>query len=212
MTDNTNDRITEEWLSTLVDWTSFTRYQNDGVTSTYYEVGLHENSDTIIQVCNGSVWAKDGEYENEVSIAHCDNRGELVDLLKALKIRINLAAESNVDDVVCSDPEGAKVPLALDVSLEKPRALHRVWRALNDGDCPKCHKYHPATNMVRRRALQRPPRNFFDTYESVIQCPSCGFAVTKAEIEAIEKMFAPAMDAAVKIFEEWRASQKTDLE
>lgn len=24
--------------------------------------------------------------------------------------------------------------LALDVSLERARALHRVWRALNDGD------------------------------------------------------------------------------
>jgi hypothetical protein len=83
--------------------------------------------------------------------------------------------------------------LHLDTSLEKARALHRVWRALNDGDCPKCHKYHPATAILRG--------------ETFIQCPSCGFNVEQSEIEQIEKMFAPAMDAAVEIFEEWRQTQ-----
>lgn len=82
-------------------------------------------------------------------------------------------------------------PLALDVSLEKARALHRVWRALNDGDCPKCHKFHAATEIIR------------NTYS--IECPACGFFVTRKEIDDIEKMFAPAMDAAVDIFLEWRA-------
>lgn len=84
--------------------------------------------------------------------------------------------------------------LALDVSLEKARALHRVWRALNDGDCPKCHRFHAATEIVRM-----PYR---------IACPSCDFFVKKSEIELIEKMFAPAMDAAVAIFEEWRAGRE----
>lgn len=90
--------------------------------------------------------------------------------------------------------------LHLDVSLERARALHRVWRALNDGDCPKCHKYHPATQM--RRVLPYYPD------AEVIGCPSCGFAVTQAEIEAIEEMFAPAMNAAVSIFEGWREERK----
>lgn len=84
-------------------------------------------------------------------------------------------------------------PLALDVSLEKARALHRVWRALNDGDCPKCHRHHAAHVMVRS--------------PEAIQCPWCGFNVTHQEIEEIEKLFAPAMDAAVGIFEEWRRSR-----
>jgi len=89
-------------------------------------------------------------------------------------------------------------PLALDVSLERARALHRVWRALNDGDCPKCHKYHPASEMIRYHKIVNDP-----TFKA-IECPSCGFHVTENEIEAIEKMFAPAMDAAVAIFIEWR--------
>lgn len=81
-------------------------------------------------------------------------------------------------------------PLALDVSLEKARALHRVWRALNDGDCPRCHRFHAATEILRS--------------SHAIACPACLFRVTRTEIEAIEKMFAPAMDAAVEIFDKWR--------
>ena len=85
--------------------------------------------------------------------------------------------------------------LSLDVSLEKVRALHRVWRALNDGDCPKCHKFHAATDIIRRTGVGAPN----------IQCPSCKFYIFMSEIEYIERMFAPAMDAAVAIFEDWRA-------
>ena len=89
-------------------------------------------------------------------------------------------------------------PLSLDVSLEKARALHRVWRALNDGDCPNCHKFHAATEIVRS--------------SDAITCPSCWFHVKKTEIEAIEKMFAPAMDAAVAIFNKWRDENNNKLE
>jgi len=81
-------------------------------------------------------------------------------------------------------------PIALDISLERARALHRVWRALNDGDCPKCHEFHAATEIVREACY--------------IGCPSCGFRVWRHEIREIEQMFAPAMDAAVAIFEAWR--------
>ena len=87
--------------------------------------------------------------------------------------------------------------LALDVNLEKPRALHRVWRALNDGDCPKCHKAVAATDIIRANG---------DVW---IQCPNpeCGFHIFGDEIVEIERMFAPAMDAAVAIFEDWRKSR-----
>lgn len=102
--------------------------------------------------------------------------------------------ESIRESVLCilavNPPRQEQQPLALDVSLEKARALHRVWRALNDGDCPKCHSFTSAHNMVR------------DVF--AIECPSCGFHVSREEIEAIEKMFAPAMDAATAIFESWR--------
>jgi hypothetical protein len=89
-------------------------------------------------------------------------------------------------------------PIALDVSLEKARALHRVWRALNDGDCPKCHKF-PGPQNVRRIGNVAEGKPI-----AGIRCELCGFYVSYEEIDEIEKLFAPAMDAAVAIFEEWR--------
>ncbi len=97
--------------------------------------------------------------------------------------------------------------MALDVSLEKARALHRVWRALNDGDCPKCHRMHAASEVIRDT------RDFVASVIAKkhqplgIACPTCGFKIAYREIERIEELFAPAMDAAVSIFEDWRFHQ-----
>lgn len=100
--------------------------------------------------------------------------------------------------------------MALDLSLEKARALHRVWRALNDGDCPKCHTFHRASEI--RCDFGAPVKSSEFDGKFVTQrlsCPTCGFSITREEIEAIEKMFAPAMDAAVGIFHEWQIERST---
>lgn len=102
-----------------------------------------------------------------------------------------------------------KEVVALDISLEKARALHRVWRALNDGDCPKCHTFHRASEI--RQGFGRPmPISEWDGsfVTQSIGCPTCGFTISREEIEAIEVMFAPAMDAAVGIFMEWREQRE----
>lgn len=91
-------------------------------------------------------------------------------------------------------------PLALDVSLERARALHRVWRALNDGDCPKCHRL--IVDPIRGPNWNHRELKFGD-----MKCGNCGFTVTADEVEEIEKMFAPAMDAAVALFEQWRTER-----
>jgi hypothetical protein len=100
-------------------------------------------------------------------------------------------------------------PLHLDVSLERARALHRVWRALNDGDCPKCHKHNPATRIIRDRITYTERHHRYSRVSrGAIECPECGFNVTGEEIEEIEQLFAPAMDAAVAIFLEWRKERR----
>lgn len=92
--------------------------------------------------------------------------------------------------------EPSQAPLALDVNLEKARALHRVWMALNDGACPKCKKVVAATAVIRTTGRGSPQ----------LQCPnlSCRFTITQDEIAEIERLFTPALDAAVAIFEDWR--------
>jgi hypothetical protein len=100
----------------------------------------------------------------------------------------------NIEGQATGQAQAVVQPLALDVSLEKARALHRVWRALNDGDCPKCHSHMPATEVTR-------------LVHGGIMCPECCFHVTGEEIDDIELLFAPAMDSAVAIFEDWRSGR-----
>lgn len=93
--------------------------------------------------------------------------------------------------------------LHLDTSLEKARALHRVWRALNDGDCPKCHRHFQAARMYRP----------VDSHGNEgVMCPACKFHVTGKEIDKIEKLFAPAMDGCVAVFEKWREEESRQNE
>lgn len=125
-----------------------------------------------------------GKYECYDDWA-ADKAAELLKMLSLVPIPANPIRDAARPGVASVAP-----PLALDVSLEQARALHRVWRALNDGDCPNCHKFHAATEIVRS--------------SDAITCPSCWFHVKKTEIAAIEQMFAPAMDAAVAIFNKWR--------
>lgn len=87
--------------------------------------------------------------------------------------------------------------LHLDVNLEKARALHRVWRALNDGECPACGILSFAEGVWRWTRGQH-------THKYALQCPHCYFYITWNEIDRMEKEFAPVMQAAMRIFDEWR--------
>jgi len=57
---------------------------------------------------------------------------------------------------------------SLDLSIEEKRAVHRVVRAMHDGECPQCHKLFTSLRQDNGDEL----------------CPSCGFHVTKEEVDA----------------------------
>ena len=88
--------------------------------------------------------------------------------------------------------------LALDVSLEKARAMQRVWRDLYDGFCPKCHSY-----------LSPAMRSVIENRHGDLECPQCHFTVKGTEVAAIETLVGHAIDEAVNVFEDWRESRKT---
>lgn len=173
-------------------------------------------------------WLSCDSIEHGISLCQDDygrRIGALFDSVKGIVSRATKNAESPVvtdafreaADIEAATPIAAgemlltvgaqPEPLALDVSLERARALHRVWRALNDGDCPKCHKHRPANSMVRDLITRMEGVCYPVHSPGAIQCPECRFVVTGEEIAAIEEMFAPAMDAAVAIFEEWRSER-----
>lgn len=80
-----------------------------------------------------------------------------------------------------------------DVSLSDiARALHRVVRAMHDGECPKCHELHSSDRM-----------RDIDKHDRWV-CPSCGFSISNEEADAALECFKPYMENNLKIFENWR--------
>jgi hypothetical protein len=88
--------------------------------------------------------------------------------------------------------------LALDVSAEEARALHRVVRAMHDGHCPKCGHLGPSAAFVVDRGVESQRH----------ECPVCQFAVFDHEAEAALKAFQPHLDKSVAIFEQWRQGRQ----
>ena len=84
--------------------------------------------------------------------------------------------------------------LSLDVSLEHARAIHRVVRAMNDGECPRCHNLDP-TKIGK----------VDDALVPYWHCLYCGFMISNQEAQAAMVLFSSKMDAALEIFQEWRS-------
>ena len=73
--------------------------------------------------------------------------------------------------------------------LNEASEMRQVWQSLANGYCPSCCKYQ-GVDIVRSHCA--------------IACQTCGFYVMYDEIDAIERMFAPAMHSALNVFLEWR--------
>lgn len=97
----------------------------------------------------------------------------------------------------------------LDVDFETARSLHRVVRAMHDGECPKCHAIHPSKAMESLRVANGKSLNAPDV-EIVMdhRCPTCGFVITNEEGHAALAAFAPVMEKNLEVFERWRANRK----
>lgn len=75
------------------------------------------------------------------------------------------------------------------------RAIHRVIRAMHDGECPQCHNLYASTDMVREREGAMVADHV---------CPGCGFTITHEQSEAGLKLFGTFMEKNLEIFERWR--------
>lgn len=101
-----------------------------------------------------------------------------------------------------SEPAAGREPLNLD--HDESRALHRIVRAMHDGECPKCHTVHDSRSMRYgdhgRLATDPPGCGWL--------CRTCGFFVTHSEADEVFRIFAPFMERNLAIFEEWRNSRE----
>lgn len=101
-------------------------------------------------------------------------------------------------------------PLNLD--HDEARALHRIVRAMHDGECPKCHKVWPCHRMRFSDfhvtdAFVVPPLGYVE--KEGWRCPAtdCKFEITDDEAAEVFRIFAPFMERNLAIFEKWRASR-----
>lgn len=79
--------------------------------------------------------------------------------------------------------------LALDVKADLARALHRVVRAMHDGNCPNCGALVPAEHMRDGAKLE---------------CRACKFSISAEEQRAALAEFEPFMRKNVEVFNDWR--------
>jgi len=86
----------------------------------------------------------------------------------------------------------------LDLDYSEARSLHRVVRAMHDGECPKCHRVYPAEAM-------RVTKQEHLSLESRIgwRCPGCGYKIKQKTGEAALKTFGVLMDKNREIFDAW---------
>lgn len=89
---------------------------------------------------------------------------------------------------------------SIEVNFEVARSLHRVVRAMHDGECPKCHTIFPSHHMIQMPNLSKAD------YHHV--CPGCGFTITAADAKAALATFAPVMAKNLKVFEDWREARR----
>lgn len=93
--------------------------------------------------------------------------------------------------------------LNLDVNFETARVLHRIVRAMNDGECPQCHALIEDYHMRKAAPILATPK-----HTQTMICPRCGFTITGKEAEAAINAFAPVMERNLAIFEDWRRTRK----
>ncbi len=83
----------------------------------------------------------------------------------------------------------------LDQDATTARAVHRVIRAMHDGECPKCGGLFPSTAVK------------FSTRAPGWVCPHCRFSITEEEGQAAIKEFHPFMFKNLEVFEQWRGQR-----
>ena len=95
--------------------------------------------------------------------------------------------------------------------MTKPEFLHRIVRAMHDGECPKCHRIYAADRM-RTNALYDTPGGARQRRECPYYvCPGCGFTITDDEAASVISIFSQFMDKNLAIFEAWRAKRQQQV-
>lgn len=115
-----------------------------------------------------------------------------------------LVERANDTEKLFVAPAGFSQEHQLDVDFETARALHRVVRAMHDGECPKCHALFESLQMRGDRSSTFKGNNTSHPWTMNMTCPSCKFTISESDADAAIQAFAPIMEKCVQVFEDWR--------
>lgn len=108
--------------------------------------------------------------------------------------------ESGTKKDTSAEAQQPSTDLALDVDVA--RAVHRIVRAMHDGECPRCHILVDDFCMKLNGVVGQA-----DHY----LCTSCGFTIRYEEAQAAIIEFGPFMERNLAVFEEWRAKRNAEV-
>lgn len=129
-------------------------------------------------------------YRDNVDVATADGRAivsatDYDSLLSTIAQVHDIAAAALgrpgrlADEALKPDYDIARTEQALDVDLEHIRVLHRVIRAMHDGECMQCSA--SGAGVLRSPSELQPPA--FDEWRHLaFMCPSCGLQITKDQV------------------------------
>jgi hypothetical protein len=105
---------------------------------------------------------------------------------------------------------GREAGVTLNHDHDEARSLHRIVRAMHDGECPKCHSVYASDQMREHFGHLARESGSVLSEEMLVgwACPQCDFHITHAEATAVFQIFAPFMDRNLAIFEHWRLTRK----
>jgi len=90
----------------------------------------------------------------------------------------------------------------LNIDHNQARALHRIVRAMHDGECPNCHNVFDSREMVRLGN---------GGIRLGWKCPECHFELTNAEATEIYQLFGKFMNSNLEVFLKWRQERSDRL-
>ena len=101
----------------------------------------------------------------------------------------------------------------LNLDHDLARALHRVVRAMHDGECPRCHEVY-ASERMRLIDHEFPTggklRSEMPITFSGWRCPNCDFRITDEEAAEVFRIFGPFMEQNLDFFTEWQYSRNKE--
>lgn len=131
---------------------------------------------------------------------------------EAMRVLARAATSAREQPAMAPELDGKELVSPLNHDHDLARSVHRVIRAMHDGECPCCHTLHPSDAMIVWPTLDNKwPEGGNGKHRPNVKplghrCPTCNFTLTSSQAEAGLTLFAKFMEQNFLRFREWLAT------